>query len=335
MSLRLPNFFIVGAPKAGTTSLYAYLEQHPQVFMCPLKEPNYFASELRLENIEAEGRAKMTREMPALERYLVGNGRERRFGGLVTSWDDYISLFREASTQIAIGEATPVYLWSPTAPRNIAARIPQAKIIVSLRNPVERAFSQYLHMVTVGYTRRSFKQEIQVSLSARRGNSAPCWPLLEFGRYFEQLRRYCDAFPRSRIHISLYEDLADAPAPLLANLFAFLGVDSAFTPPVLSRHLQPSVPKLAAAAYYLKKWQVWAYLRKLAPQPLGPRMRTLLLRSRASLFMEPEDRAYLTDYYRDDIEKLAVLLGRDLSSWLAPDALPRSARTSEGSSAEA
>jgi hypothetical protein len=311
----LPNFFIVGAPKAGTTSLYGYLEQHPQVFMCPLKEPNYFAAELRLENFAAEGRVKMTREIRALERYLHGNRRERRFGGLVTSWDDYVSLFREASNQIAIGEATPVYLWSPTAPQNIAARIPHAKIIVSLRNPVDRAFSQYLHMVTVGYTRRSFKQEIQASLIPRPSNSAPSWPMLEFGRYCEQILRYCDAFPRSRIHMSLYEDLVNAPGPLLADLFAFLGVDSAFVPPVSPHHLQPSVPKLETAAYYLKKWQIWPYLRKLAPEPLGPRMRALLLRSRASIFMEPEDRAFLTDYYRDDIEKLAVLLGRDLSSW--------------------
>jgi len=315
---KLPNFFVAGAPKAGTTSLYGYLEQHPQVFMCPLKEPNYFASELRLENFTGEGRVTIAREVRALARYLHAERREKRFGGLVTSWDDYVSLFREASNELAIGEATPVYLWSPTAPRNIAARIPHAKIIVILRNPIDRAFSQYLHMVSVGYTRRSFTQEIRASLIQRPVNAAPCWPLLEFGRYLEQIRRYCDAFPRSQIHISLYEDLAYAPGALLADLFSFLGVDPAFTPSVSHHDLQPQVPKLRVAAYYLKKWQVWPYLRKLAPQPLGPRIRALLVRSRNSLMMEPEDRAFLTDYYREEIEKLAGLLGRDLASWLVP-----------------
>ncbi|HSZ07374.1 MAG TPA: sulfotransferase [Steroidobacteraceae bacterium] len=316
-SVKLPNFFIVGAPKAGTTSLYDYLAQHPQVFMCPLKEPNYFASEFRLENFTGEGRAKMTRAMGTLAAYLQGDRRERRFGGLVANWDDYVSLFKEVSNELAIGEATPVYLWSPTAPHNIAMRIPNAKIIVILRNPVDRAYSQYLHMVTVGYTRKSFKQEIQESMAPRPINATPSWPLLEFGRYWEQIHRYCNAFPRSQIHIALYEDLANAPGLLLEDLFSFLGVDSAFTPSLSRHHLQPIVPKLGATSYYLKKWRVWPYLRKLAPQPLGPRLHKLLVRSRDSLMMESDDRAFVTNYYREDIEKLAGLLGRDLSAWLA------------------
>ena len=119
----IPNFFVVGAPKAGTTALYAFLDQHPQVFMCPLKEPNYFADELRLENFALDEQPRLARETRALEDYLRGDLREKRFGGLVSSWEDYVSLFRNASTEIALGEASACYLWSPSAPGNIAARI--------------------------------------------------------------------------------------------------------------------------------------------------------------------------------------------------------------------
>jgi hypothetical protein len=175
---KLPNFFIVGAPKAGTTSLYAYLDQHISVYMSPLKEPNYFASELRVENFVEEARPRINCEIDALQDYLRGDMSEKRFGGLVSTWDDYLKLYRKVSDETAIGEATPCYLWSETAARNIAARIPHAKIIISLRNPVDRAFSQYLHMVTVGSTRRSFREQIEANLRNESKQLGPLRPLL-------------------------------------------------------------------------------------------------------------------------------------------------------------
>jgi hypothetical protein len=123
-------------------------------------------------------------------------------------------------------------------------------------------------------------------------------------------------FPRAQIHISLYEDLERAPERQVANLFAFLGVDSGFTPDLSTRRHEPGVSKLAGTSYFLKRWGVWHHLRALVPSALKPRFRSLLLRSRASLAVEPADRAFLADYYRSDIQKLEALLERDLSSWL-------------------
>jgi hypothetical protein len=314
--LKLPNFFIVGAPKAGTTSLYAYLDQHSSVYMSPLKEPNYFASELRVENFVEEARPRIMREIGALQDYLRGDMSEKRFGGLVSTWDDYLKLYKKVSDETAIGEATPCYLWSETAARNIAARIPHAKIIISLRNPVDRAFSQYLHMVTVGSTRRSFREQIEANLRNESKQLGPLRPLLEFGLYYEQIKRYLSEFSRSQIHISLYEDLERAPSLLVSDLFSFLGVDPHFAADVSYRHTEPRIPRFAGTAYLLNRWHVWPYLRKLVPRSLSPQLRSLMLRSRASLVMDPLDRAFLTDYYRDDIRKLSVLLDRDLSSWL-------------------
>jgi len=114
--------------------------------------------------------------------------------------------------------------------------------------------------------------------------------------------------------------LERAPARLLSDLFAFLGVDPDFAADISQRHNAPRIPKFAAAVYLLKKWRVWPYLRNRAPASLRPRLRSMMLRSRASLTMKPADRAFLTDYYRDEIGKLAALLGRDLRPWLDPAA---------------
>ena len=141
--LKLPNFFLVGAPKAGTTSLYHYLDQHPQIYMSPIKEPHYFSTEIREKNCEPELRRMMARDKAALREYLAGPMRQKRFGGIVERWEDYLGLFDDAEDQPALGEASVCYLWSRTAPQEIAGRIPRARILVMLRDPADRAFSQY------------------------------------------------------------------------------------------------------------------------------------------------------------------------------------------------
>jgi hypothetical protein len=318
--INLPNFFIVGAPKAGTTSLYFYLDQHPEIYMCPVKETHYFADEFRMENFSEDARPKLLRERRELEEYLLGDMSEKRFGALVSSWDDYVRLFDNAGAETAIGEATPGYLWSRTAARNIARRIPDARIIVSLRSPVDRAYSQYLHMVTNGSTRSSFADLVQQSLSGGDRYFGPSWPFLEFGRYFEQLQRYLTAFPRSQIHVLLYEDLEQAPEMVMTEIFDFLGVRRNFQSDVSVRYLEPRVPRFSAAAYYLKRWRIWPFLARIASFPGVGRVRSLLFRPRESLTVGSAEWELLVGYYRDDIEKLAVVINRDLSAWLKPHA---------------
>ena len=330
MSVKQPNFFIVGAPKAATTFLYESLQQHPQVYMSPLKEPNYFASEMRPEFFPEEARARVARQMHELEAYLRGDMREKRFGGFVTSWEDYLKLFRNVSDQVAIGEASPSYLWSRTAAQNIASRLPHARIVINLRNPIERAFSHYLHQVTEGLTNQTFRQAIEATLRAGPGQFAIERTLLEFGHYCTQIKRYQKEFPREQIHISLYEELEHSPAALMENLLTFLGVDPDIRFDASRRHLEPRIPKLNGVAYVLKKSRIWPHLRKLLPQPLGPRLRSALMRSRRSLVMNRADRAFLNEYYHDEIANLSALLDRDLSSWVDPGTSEHNARVSNG-----
>ena len=126
---KLPNFILAGAPKSGTTALYHYLRQHPQIYMSPIKEPCYFAAEIRPDNLTAthlQHIRRMSRKLPA------------PFGWLVSEWDDYVRLFQDVQHETAIGEASVAYLWSETAATNIASRLPDAKIIAVLRDPSER-----------------------------------------------------------------------------------------------------------------------------------------------------------------------------------------------------
>ena len=254
-----PNFFLAGAPKAGTTSLHRYLSQHPRIFMSRVKEPCYFACEVRPENFAEPYR------QPSPD--------------LITDWPSYLRLFQDAGDAAAIGEASVCYLWSPTAAANIAGRIPGARILMVLRDPAERAFSQYLHGVAKGRIAGGFRDHIDASLRDTAGCFRPTYPLLQFGHYGVQIRRYLAHFPSRQLHIALYEDYQRDPAGFYRGVLDFLGVDPDFVPDTSRRYRE-------------------------YPE-------------RDIFELAPADRRFLVDHYRDDVVDLERLLGRDLSAWLA------------------
>jgi hypothetical protein len=138
---RLPNFFVVGAPKAGTTSVWRYLDQHPDVFMSPIKEPAFFSPEM--VKVSDGTSARQARERRDIQAFLDGPMTERRHEGFVVEWETYCRLFRDARAERAIGEGTVSYLGSLAAPEAIRQRIPDARIVMILRDPAERLFSHY------------------------------------------------------------------------------------------------------------------------------------------------------------------------------------------------
>jgi hypothetical protein len=311
----IPNFFIVGAPKAGTTSLYHYLDQHPDIYMSPVKEPNYFAAEIRPENFK-ELRGGTESELRALREYLAGPMAEKRFGGVITEWDDYLKLFRDVKKETAIGEASVCYLWSKTAAQNIQAKIPNAKIIMILRDPVDRAFSQYLQSLTGGRTRDSFRSYVETCLSQRNSQLDEFRFCLEFGEYCDGIRRYLNRFPRENIHIVFYEDYQKQQSQVLAATFRFLGVDPTFTPDTRERQLRPRVPRSLALGYFLKKWGLWRYVAEISPSAIRSFLHRLAVRPRKDLAVGSRERELLLGYYQNDIRKLERLLDRDLTAWL-------------------
>ena len=303
----LPNFFIVGTGKAGTTSLYHYLQQHPQIYMSPIKEPCYFAAEIRPDNLTSthlQHIRRMSRKLPA------------PFGWLVSKWDDYVRLFQDVQHETAIGEASVAYLWSETAATNIASRLPGAKIIAILRDPSERAFSQYLHQLTVGLTHLSFREHIEKCLHNRDRKLGTFYPLLEVGLYSEQVKRYLDRFPGNKVRIYWYEEAWKQPDQFLQDIFRFLDVDFNFPVDTRRKRLQRRAPRFASVNYALKQFGITHHLREFAPSWLRSTVRTVFFGNSRNLKMSSEDRRYLINYYREDILKLASLLNRDLSGWL-------------------
>lgn len=230
LSPKVPNFFLVGAPKAGTTALYRYLDQHPEIYMSPIKEPNFLADEIRLENFTDRFRKMGEKRLTAQAEYLSGPVAEKFSGGPIQDWLDYLKLFQCARNEMAIGEASACYLWSETAPGNISARFPDAKILMILRNPIERALSQYAHMLTFAETRMTFREYMDAALRSTSTCIGELHPFLRFGLYFEQVKRYRAKFTADRIQIHFYEDFSRDPLSVLREIFRFLSVNPDFAP---------------------------------------------------------------------------------------------------------
>lgn len=312
----LPSFFVVGAPKSGTTSLYHYLDQHPEIFMSPIKEPNYFATEIRAENFADELREQVDTDLRELREYLRGPMHEKRFGGLVSEWTDYLKLFQNAKAEKALGEASVCYLWSKTAAAEIHSRIPNAKIIMVLRDPSEVAFSLYLQSVSEGLVRGSFRETVQASLRAKSDKFSLLHPFLELGRYYEQVERFLQVFPRQKVLILFYEEYRKQQAEAIAEIFRFLDVDAGFETNTSQRYLEPRIPRFIATTYFLKRSGVWGRASYWTPKPLRPWLHNLSYRRRAAIAMNSSDRRCLIEYYRNDVEQLSILLDRDLGAWL-------------------
>src|SRR5919202_6537946 len=212
--MTMPNFFIIGAMKSGTTALYYYLEQHPEIYMSPVKEPNFFCSQERKNGADA-----------------------------VTDIRTYQHLFRGVSDEKAIGEASHSYLYDPRAVAEIRRYLPQATLIAILRNPVDRAYSHFLHMV------RSGTEPLDDFAQALREEEAGINKERTFqdyigrGLYYNQLKRYFETFPREQVRVYLYEDLSGAPITTAQDAFRFLKVDDSFVPDVSLRRNVSGYPK--------------------------------------------------------------------------------------------
>ena len=310
-----PNFFLVGAPKAGTTSLYHYLRQHPDIYMSPVKEPCYFSSEVRPENCDPDYRPHMVSLVEQTRQLLHDPMTIPVTDGIVTTWEDYLQLFYAANGQRAIGEASVGYLSSETAAAGIAARIPHAKVLMVLRSPVDRAFSQYQHIVTSGLVRESFRDYVRACLRQGDRGIGPYNPFLEMGFYATQVQRYLDHFSRAQVGIWIYEETRLRQEDFLTQIFRFLDVDESVRPDIGKRYNEPQLPRMLSAGGIVR-WARWLRPRRFLPSSLRALARRVVYRPSGSLRMDPADRALMLEFYRPDILKLQGILNRDLSGWL-------------------
>ncbi len=294
--MTLPNFLIVGAAKAGTTALHTYLQQHPDIYLTPNKETNFFA----FEGIDID---------------FQGTGDEALKEFSITDLETYLRQFVAVTQESAIGEACPLYLYDPEAPKKIHHYIPDCKLIIILRNPVDRAYANYLHLVRDDRELlKNFDQSLEAESYRIENNWEWFWHYIQVGYYSKQIQRYLNLFDRKQIRIYLYEDLSNSPIELLQNIFNFLEVDKSFVPELNIRPNKSGVPKNKLIHQLLMKPNpIKSLLKPLFPATIRQNIQH---RNLAKPSMSFETRQRLMKLFREDILVCQDLIQRDLSSWL-------------------
>lgn len=302
----MPDFLIIGAGKSGTTSLDYYLQSHPEVYMCPVKEPNFFA---------LEGEA-MVDEKDDPERLY-------HYPWSVTALDKYQALFEEAPAGAIKGDVSPMYMYGTKAPANIKRYIPDVKLIAILRQPAERLYSRYLHLAREDALPTSgFSDCLDRSSIWWRRND-----LVQEGFYYTHLSRYFEMFPAEQIKVFLYDDIREDLQKSMHDLFDFLGVDQ-------DVELDYSI-QLNQSGFIKSKWKdkligqrsiVKYIMEKTAPALYNKLRNSNLLKKkiqnlRGKNLEKPgiEPRVYnklTTEVYGEEIKNLQQLLQRDLSHWM-------------------
>jgi hypothetical protein len=292
--LTLPTFIIIGAAKAGTTALYWYFAEHPEVFMSPVKETFYFAY-----GLDAAGRL------------LYGDPEVHQFP--VKTRSQYEALFADAGQAAAIGEASPIYLECPQAAGRIRETIPDVRLICSLRHPVERAYSDYLMYLRQRGRRFDPVRDLTATADWARPDSR--W--MQIGRYHDQLLRYYELFPREKLHVLLSGDIRRDAVGTVQGLYRFVGVDPAFVPDFATPHNVGGVPASSLVERIFTSRSIRMALEPWMPKGAANWFRRLRARTmRQAPSLPPELKAQLTNHFRDDIRKTASLIGRKLDHWL-------------------
>ena len=292
--MTLPNFLVIGAAKAGTTSLYYYLRQHPQIYLNPVvKETGFFASEG--DPLDFQGPGDCDRRLP------------------INNFEDYLNVFEGVKDEIAIGEVCTDYIYHPLAPQRIYHYIPDVKLIVIFRDPAERAYSQFQGNSRDGYEPcKDFAQALKEEKSRIANNWHLRWHYRQRGYYSTQIKRYYELFDQQQIKIYLYEDYFKNPVDFTQQIFRFIGVDDTFIPEMsVKLNVSPKIPKNQQLHKYLTD------LKKMLPVGQGIVERLIEFNSYPDKVpLAPEIRQQLIREYREEILKLQDLIGRDLSKWL-------------------
>jgi hypothetical protein len=297
----MPNFLIIGAAKGGTTSIYEYLKQHPQVFMSKVKEPSFYP---------LEG-----------QKLILGGPGIMPTRPWVTNLAEYEALFDDVTTETAVGEASVMYLYHPKTPAGIYRHAPDMKLIAILRNPVERAYSSFYFMHERGREPFSnFADALEDEPRRIRENWDPIFYYKQMGFYGQQLQRYFELFDRSQIKIYLYEEFDRDNRGIMREVYSFLGVDPGFVPDTSMRYHQSGVAQgKMAQALFARSNRMPPYLTNVVnslPSPLRRFYTQYKSKSLVKPALPADTRKKLVDEYSDDILQLQSLLKLDLSRWL-------------------
>jgi hypothetical protein len=301
----MPDFLVIGAPKAGTTALHAALANHPGLYMSAIKEPKFFLSDGPPPTKGGPGDALTYREH-------------------VWRREDYEALFDPAPTGTLTGESTPLYLYDRAALGRIRETIPGAKLIVIVRDPVERAHSNWTHLWSAGlepigdFVRACGEEERRIA-----AGWASFWHYIGLGRYGEQLEYLFTLFPREQVLVLRYRRLVDEPAQTLDEICAFLGVEQGVLTEIprqnVTAHPEPTLGHRAVGLAQRAGSVIGTMIPGLTAAMLtGPLERYLQRHSRERQPLSWDQRQELIPRFEADIKLLEQVLGEDFRDWIRP-----------------
>jgi len=294
-----PNFIIIGAMKAATTSLYTYLKQHPDVFMTSIKEPMFFNNFQKETNFKLHGRKTKK----------------------ITTFEQYYTLFNSVKNESAIGEASPSYISNKDCPNLIHKHLPNTKIIAVLRQPVARAYSNYLHARRADRESISdFETAFNKETERKTENWSPLYHYKSKGYYAEQLEQYFNLFPKENIKVVLFEDLVKNPIRITQEVFKFLNIDNSFIPDTSKKANVSGTPK-GLFGLFIMKLRYYNLIPNIQFSNYLPGFIIQFIFNSAYKKANPlsddlKKRLTLT-YYKEDILKLEKLIGKNLQHWLS------------------
>lgn len=301
-----PDFLIVGAPKAGTTALHAALAGHPDVFVSDPKEPKYWLCD------------------GAPPPHWRGHGDRHSQQEWIWRAEEYAALFAGVDPHVARGESTPFYLWSRGAHRRIARALPEVRLIAVVRDPIDRAYSNWMHLWSDGLEPLSDFEEAFAKQDERvAAGWAPFWRYRELGLYGEQLAHLFELVDRDRVLVLRYRDLIDEPGATIDRACHFLGI----RPGMID-----AIPRDNSRSYVPPGWRprllgpvirTGARLGQFAPPELWRRASVPLISGLTGSgvthrpHLTPEQRERLLPAFADDITLLSRLTGDDYSAWVS------------------
>ena len=316
---QFPDFFLVGQMKAGTTALWHFLGEHPEIFMSTPKEPSFFYCSAGVPrffgpSFSKEFEYKYT--PPICGQFDAASLKKTALPGMIevhgiSDVSNYLALFAHAPPNALRGEASTIYLYDPRVPTLIAQKAKRAKIIIVLRDPVERAFSQYVHMVRIG---REFKTFIEATADEPRRIAAGWehnYHYCNKSIYRPQIERYLQSFDADAVKIGLYDDLRADAAAFVRDIYEFLQVDANFKPNCERRY------NVNATSWSPKREGVRVWLRylkrRLSGQKIPVKKRSPTTKKMPELTAQA--REVLRPKFEEDIKWLEEFLRRDLSEW--------------------
>lgn len=295
LTSRLPSFLVLGPPKAGTTTIYQLLKQHPKIFLSKLKEPRFFIYENKI---------------------IPKNDPVNR--NTITNLNDYVALFKNVESKQLIGDISPGYFASAAAVSNIYRYIPKAKLLVSLRNPVDRAYSHFSFARMKGF--ESDLSIISAIEKEMQGKSSGLYQrnYVSHGNYYTNIQRYIETFGIDQIKVLWYDDLVHNPITVAHSITDFLEIDREDNYQTSIPRNKSGVPKIQWLQKLLgKSFPFRSSIKKTVPANLLLKTKKVIEeRNIIKTKITNLERSFLNELYEEEILALSDLLGKNLDHWL-------------------